>query len=1054
MSTASTTDARRQVRAMLAMLSGMTVAAGGISATFGAESSEEIELAEVQVTGTRIRQQDYISPNPVQTFDAEQLDRLGIVNIGDAINQIPANVSSFQASNQGGNPFFVGATLPNLRGLNPFFGTRTLTLVDSRRFVPTNQGQSVDLNFVPSVLVERMEIVTGGASAAYGSDAVSGVVNVILDKRLRGMKAIADYSVTGEGDADDYHAGLAGGTILFGGRGHLVLGGEFQKSNSIDNCSAARSWCGESRGLLTNGGSGFEPVGTAYAQVDPTKPHRYHASNLRVNQVNMFGVIYNGTPGATTAVSADAAGTGTSAFAIGQLGSVSPTQTVIGGDGVTTQAVTSLYPDIERKTAYTHFSYDFTDSLSGFFEASYGKVDTKVVQGEGFVVLTRCVNEDNAYLSGAFGDAVEAAQGNDNRPFGGCTGDQTVVRKDWASQIDRYVKSGTEVLRGVAGLDGRFGASDWTWSGYYQFGRTTRDQLLNDNDTSKRMDMALDAVVDGGGNIVCRVTRDGVPPVFPGGPTDPARVALAEGCVPLNLFGNAPLSQAQREYAFGDLFESNNIKQHVVDFSVSGPLWSGWGHGPLSAAAGVEYRYEKLTNEAADLPFYQRTDFAAQYGDPFAGTTQVKEGFVELEMPLLADLPFAKALRINLAARRTSYHTEDDLVATNPSTRVSVTTWKTAAVWDPRDWLRIRGSLSRDLRAAGFRELYYSQSIPADPPGSFFGFGGANNPWRVDPDAEVPVPAPFDPAVVVLSGNSSLKPEKATTGTIGFVLSPGGLAQGLQFSMDWYRIKLVRGISGGLIQKTISNCYNGDQYYCSLIEGTPGVDASTLPEGDPNGTYAGPDGSFGFSDITGLRAPYENGRPYQAEGLDITSNYNLPLSRFFAEASGRLAFRMSVTRALKTELEYLNYPNYETRNVVGQVGAAGFLADYAPTPKWLGNLAATYLQGPLAVTLQTQWTGPGKLNSELPYSAPGDDGYDPTLVGSVDDNSVGDYFNFNLNASYDFAFGGLKSSQVFVSINNLLDRDPPFSNGGIGGTNGVFYDTLGRTFRMGVRLRF
>jgi hypothetical protein len=314
--------------------------------------------------------------------------------------------------------------------------------------------------------------------------------------------------------------------------------------------------------------------------------------------------------------------------------------------------------------------------------------------------------------------------------------------------------------------------------------------------------------------------------------------------------------------------------------------------------------------------------------------------------------------------------------------------------------------------------------------------------------------APFDPAVVVLSGNSSLRPEKATTSTIGFVLSPGGRAQGMHFALDWYRIKLVNGISGGLIQKTISNCYNGDQFYCSLIEGTPGVDASTLDPGDPRGTYAGPDGSYGFSDITGLRAPYENGRPYRAEGLDITSDYLLPLNALFSNAAGSVALRVSVTRALKTELDYLNYPNYETRNVVGQVGSAGFLADYAPTPKWIGNLITSYLRGPLTLTLQTQWTGAGKLNNELPYIAPGEAGYDPLLVGSVDDNSVGDYFNFNLSGSYDLHFGSLKSSQLFVSVNNLFDRDPPFSNGGIGGVNGVFYDTLGRSFRMGVRVRF
>ncbi|HWL64164.1 MAG TPA: TonB-dependent receptor [Steroidobacteraceae bacterium] len=1041
------------VRSSVAAVLGTAIASSITPVASAAAAADEplAELEEVQVTGTRIRREDYISPNPVQTLDAEQLEQMGIVNLGDALAQIPVNVSSFQPANQGGNPFFVGSTLANLRGLNPYFGTRTLTLVDSRRFVPTNQGQSVDLNFIPTVLVQRMETVTGGASAAYGSDAVSGVVNIILDKRLDGWKFDGSLGMTEEGDGENQNFGVAFGTDLFEGRGHLVLGGEYQNSESIDDCSAARRWCGRSLGLLQNGGGPFDVEGSPYAPVDPSRPYRFRAQDLRVNQVNQYGVIYNGAPGAGTAISADAAGTGTGSFAIGQYGDLSPTQTVIGGDGVPTTAITSLYPEIERKTAFGHLSFDLTDSMQGFVEASFGNVDGFVTQGgPGFVLTSYCVRPDNAYLTGDLGAAVLGAAGNDDRappPFGaGCLPDQTLVRKDWYSQIDRRVTTDTKTWRGVAGLNGQMGSSGWSWDAYYQFGRTRRTQILYDNNTSKRMDMALDAVLDGGGNAVCRVTRDGVQ-APPGGVIDPARVALAEGCVPLSLFGNQPLTDAQRNYAFGELFEQNVIKQNVLALNVSGPLWDGWGYGPLSAAAGVEYRHEKLTNEAADLPFYQRTDFAAQYGDPFAGTTQVREGFVELEMPLLAGVRFAETLQLNAAARRTSYKTEDDLVATNPDTKVDVTTWKLAGVWDPVGWLRIRGSRSRDLRAAGFRELYYSQSIPADPPGTGFGFGGATNPWL--PDG--PFGDPFDPAVVVLSGNSSLRPEKATTTTAGFVLSPGGNAEGMHFSIDWYRIKLVNGISGGLIQRTISNCYNGDAFYCSLIEGTAGVAGTP---GDPGVTVPGPDGSQGFFDITALRAPYENGRPYRAEGLDITWDYATPVDRFFSSGAGRVFLRASVTNALKTQLEYLEYPNYEVRDVVGQVGSAGFLADYAPTPKWVGTFSATYSLAPVTVTLLSQWTGSGKLNNEVPWTGPDDPDYDPALVGSVDDNTVGNYFVFGLNASVDLPLGNAKSSQLYVSINNLLGRDPPFSNGGIGGVNGVFYDTLGRTYRAGVRLRF
>ncbi len=154
-------------------------------------------LEEITVTGSRIHQnQDYASPNPISTFDAQKMESLGLVNISDVITQVPQNVSEFQAATTGGSAFFIGSTLANLRGLNPFFGTRTLTLVNSRRFIPTTQGDSVDLNFIPSILINRTEVVTGGASAAYGSGAISGVVNILLNSTMEGVKLDADYGAT------------------------------------------------------------------------------------------------------------------------------------------------------------------------------------------------------------------------------------------------------------------------------------------------------------------------------------------------------------------------------------------------------------------------------------------------------------------------------------------------------------------------------------------------------------------------------------------------------------------------------------------------------------------------------------------------------------------------------------------------------------------------------------------------------------------------------------------------------------------------------------------
>ncbi len=178
------------------------------------------------------------------TIDSEQIQNLGIVNTGDVLRTLPQNTPFFTETNVGIGNFNVGAQLANLRGLNPFFGTRTLTLVDTRRVVPQSEGGAVDLTLIPSMLVSRTEVVTGGASAAYGSDAIAGVVNVILDKKLEGFKAQLDYGTTSEGDGGDTHGSFAWGTG-FGDhdRGHVIAGIEYQKQDTIGPCSQTRDWC-------------------------------------------------------------------------------------------------------------------------------------------------------------------------------------------------------------------------------------------------------------------------------------------------------------------------------------------------------------------------------------------------------------------------------------------------------------------------------------------------------------------------------------------------------------------------------------------------------------------------------------------------------------------------------------------------------------------------------------------------------------------------------------------------------------------------------------------
>jgi outer membrane receptor protein involved in Fe transport len=352
--------------------------------------------------------------------------------------------------------------------------------------------------------------------------------------------------------------------------------------------------------------------------------------------------------------------------------------------------------------------------------------------------------------------------------------------------------------------------------------------------------------------------------------------------------------------------------------------------------------------------------------------------------------------------------------------------WKLAAVWDPIQWLRLRGSLSQDIRAAGFRELYYSQSIPS---GGFF--GATTNPWLQDngPNTQ------RDETVLILSGNPGLEPEEADTLTVGFVLSPGGWADGMHFSADYYHIKLTEGIVLGNSANVVRDCFQGVASQCDFITfGPPTVPGNAQ------------------SNIVELRAPYINAQPYESSGVDLSADYTLPLSDISAGAAGVMSFRLSATYSMET---LVRASGGIIRDISGQTGGdQGFLSDFAASPDWSANLVVTYANGPFMLTAQGRFISDGILDLQTPKRGPGDPGYAPNQTTSVNDNTVPSYFTMNLSSSYDFSFGALEKMQVFATLNNVFDREPPFSAGQVGGVNGVFFDTMGRTYRVGMRLRF
>jgi iron complex outermembrane recepter protein len=975
-----------------------------------ADSSPAMAVEEITVTGSRIRRTtDFDTANPTTVVDSQFIQNLGIVNVGDIVKQLPANLSNNSPRTTGNANFFIGSTIANLRGLNPFFGSRTLNLVNNRRFVPTNQGDGVDLNFFPSIMIDRIDIVTGGASAAYGSGAISGVQNIFLSRKLEGGKVQVDFAQSGESDGEDKHAGFAYGHSLFGDRGHFVVGYEFQETEAI-GCFDARDWCREGNGFFNN--------------TPGQQPQFILGQDVRANQISTTGVFYRTTPGLTQTLQADAAGTGTLPFALGLGESYRgpAANQVSGGDGRPVYQYTNLSSPVERNVAAGTFTYELSDTMNLSVDVSYGKVETTNITGGTDATNNRVFvgANGNPFLSGALATAAQTAAG---------AGAFALLNKDWTAQTNPHTDFNTEVKRAAIGVDGKFGDSSWSWDAYYQFGKTKREQFVDEARRQFAYLMAIDAVRDTSGNIVCRVTRDGyatasgVNTSYAGIPAADA-AAIAAGCVPLNPFGTGAIDPAARAYAFGFLLEQLDYQQQVVALSASGDLITngfGLGAGAIQGAIGAEYRIEEGENIARrDIGDAVRRDYPTQYGESFAGDVDVTEGFAEINLPVLADAAFAKKLEFNTAARISKYENQGKGPDFTQATR-NIFTWKVSSIWDPVDWLRVRGSQSRDSRSPNFRELYYQQVLSQGGPFSFCGPAGTNT----------------DPCNFDLRGNVNLNPEKADTTTLGLVFTPENLVPGLQIAADYFRIRVKDSINQGSSRVLLDQCAYGAGI-CdtnNIITAVPG----------------------NYTDIVTIIPRAYNGVGYVYKGVDLTASYLWRIND-----GNNLNFRLLGTRMIDQRFQTLStLPEY---NVVGQTGTANsFLTDNQPAPKYHANLTATWDHGPISITGQGRFVSDGRFNYRGATQNP--DGTFPALVGpllsgaTLSENRVASYAVFGLAGSYRFQNVGPASDlQIFATIDNLFDRDPPVAAGNganqNGGTNPIYFDTFGRFYRIGLRTNF
>jgi iron complex outermembrane receptor protein len=618
-----------------------------------APQDEPAQEVEIVVTGSRIARSGFDLPTPVTVLGADQIERQAAVNVAQVLNDLPSFRPQATPSTNAIFTNNIGASTADLRGLG---ANRTLVLINGRRVVAsTVQGGgfavagAVDLSLIPSSLVQRAEVVTGGASAAYGSDAVAGVVNILLDTRLSGIKASAQYGINDAGDGEEYQFSLAGGTSFAGGRGHIVAGVEYSDSKGAEGCYS-RDWCALSYNTVSNPLVGGQRVAAG-------QPATLILPNARTATSTVNGIITSA--GALRGTEFRPDGT-TFSHNYGTYYNAGIFQSGGGDSRLAFYEHFPLAAPVERLIGFAHAEFETSDKLTLFLEGSYGRVKGSTVGAQRRDLGSITIRRDNAFLPTAIGTQMDTL---------GLT--SFSLGRIWNDIGPQLAEVTRENYRFVAGLKAEMWG-DWTLDAYYQFGRTDYSQRGYNTTITPRMTFALDTVRDGSGNIVCRGVRDGV--------------AAAAGCQPLNPFGEGSPSVAARAYVTGMAEQDTRLTQNVVSASMQGTLFEGWA-GPIKAATGAEIRQD-IARGTAD-PISRALQFYTGPGSPISGKIDVFEAFSELSVPLFSGAELTGAIRY------TDYSVSGD-----------VTTWKVGADWSPLSWLRFRGTVSRDIRAPNLFELY------------------------------------------------------------------------------------------------------------------------------------------------------------------------------------------------------------------------------------------------------------------------------------------------------------------------------------------------------------
>ncbi len=957
-----------------------------------AEAAASDQGEVIVVTGSRIQRRDLTSTSPLATVPAEEFALSGAVNVEQVINTLPQVVPGTTAfsNNPGG-----GVATLNLRGLG---SARTLVLVNGRRYVSFDTSQVVDLNTIPQFMLDSIDVVTGGASAVYGSDALAGVVNFRLKQDLEGLEAGAQYAVTEEGDGARYQAHVAVGANFADGRGNVTAFGEYYNRDSI--LQGARDF---SRFALGDDGDTLSPGGSA------TTPQGRFACAA----TSVIGPDPDGPDGPLLAPTAPRCAGSTYGSAFGANFGVPGTSDVFDFPGDLYNYAPANYLQVpqERWLAGAYGHYEITDAVTAFMEVTF--VNNRVANELAATPVTGTYNINLAgiqpYLSAADYAALQQIDANETAinaartaaglatlfgPAGpGGTGlDAALPGIVQLSANRRIIETGSRnaldernAFRVLAGVRGPL-FENFNYEAYYSYARTRNAQIQAGNISSSAY-----------------------------------RAALESGAI--NIFGADTLSQADVD-GISILAQNGEVSVlQVAQASINGSLFNlGLGADDVGIALGAEYR--KMSAEfIPDTALSSGDVIGFNAGDPTSGSYNVKEVFGELRIPVIEGRPFFERLEINGAARYSDYSLENV---------GGVWAYAGGIEWAPVRDITFRAQYQRAVRAPNVGELFGGQGN---------GFPGATDPCSdrgTDRSATVrdlciatgvPAAAVFTPGVQANSqiqglfgGNPDLQEETSDTFTAGAVIRPSFIPR-LNIAVDYFNIKVEDYIStlGGGLNNTLNLCYiviqDINSPYCQAIA---------------NGGRNPATGEIGTGEFIPLIGN-ANVAKLETEGVDLQIDYSVPLNFGLMGQESNLNFFFLGTYTMNNKFYAVQELDAFT-DCAGRFGQS-VCGNPQPTYKWSSRLS--WIDGP--VTTSVRWRHLGSVR---------------------DDDDATDYVVEKLKA-YDvfdlsFAFDVTEQVTLSAGVNNLFDKKPQLigDNQEQANTYPGVYDVLGRDYFVSANFRF